>query len=76
MVERISYAQLDTAGQLVFTMISSYLLYFYTDVAKIPVAVAGVILLVARIFDGIDAPIWGTLIDRTNSKWGRARPIE
>ena len=73
-VERISYAQLDTAGQLVFTMISSYLLYFYTDVAKIPVAVAGVILLVARIFDGIDAPIWGTLIDRTNSKWGRARP--
>ncbi|WP_125581607.1 MFS transporter [Levilactobacillus cerevisiae] len=73
-LEKFSYAQLDTAGQLVFTMISSYLLYFYTDIAKIPVATAGVILLVARLFDGIDAPIWGTLIDLTNSKWGRARP--
>lgn len=73
-VEKLSYAQLDTAGQLVFTMISSYLLYFYTDVAKLPVAMAGVILLVARVFDGIDAPIWGGFIDITSTKWGRARP--
>lgn len=74
LMEKISYAQLDTAGQLIFTMISSYLLYFYTDVAKIPVATAGVILLVARIFDSLDAPIWGSVIDRTKSKWGKARP--
>ncbi len=73
-LERIGYAQLDTAGQLIFTMISSYLLYFYTDVAMIPVATAGLILLAARIFDGIDAPIWGMIIDHTNTKWGRARP--
>lgn len=72
--ERFSYAMLDTAGQLVFTVISSYLLYFYTDVAKLPVATAGIILLVARLFDGIDAPIWGTIIDLTKSKYGRARP--
>lgn len=74
LMEKIGYAQLDTAGQLIFTMISSYLLYFYTDVAKIPVATAGVILLVARIFDSLDAPIWGSVIDRTKSKWGKARP--
>ncbi|WP_423342655.1 MFS transporter [Melissococcus plutonius] len=73
-LEGISYAQLDTAGQLIFTMISSYLLYFYTDIAKIPVAAAGTILLVARVFDSLDAPIWGMIIDRTNSRWGRARP--
>lgn len=73
-VEKLSYGQLDTAGQLVFCVISNYLLYFYTDVAKLPVATAGVILLVARVFDAIDAPIWGTLIDLTNTKWGRARP--
>lgn len=73
-LEKIGYAQLDTAGQLIFTMISSYLLYFYTDVAKIPVATAGVILLIARIFDSLDAPIWGSVIDRTKSKWGKARP--
>lgn len=73
-IERLSYGQLDLAGQLVFCVISNYLLYFYTDIAKLPVATAGVVLLIARLFDGIDAPIWGTLIDHTSTKWGRARP--
>lgn len=72
--ERFSYASLDFSGQLIFNVISAYLLYFFTDVAGIPVATAGVILLVARVFDGIDAPIWGSLIDITHSRWGKARP--
>lgn len=72
--ERISYASLDFSGQLIFNVISAYLLYFFTDVAEIPVATAGVILLIARVFDGVDAPIWGSLIDITHSKYGRARP--
>lgn len=72
--ERFSYASLDFSGQLIFNVISAYLLYFFTDVAGIPVATAGVILLVARVFDGIDAPIWGSLIDITHTRWGKARP--
>ena len=42
---RLSYAATDAAGQLVFAVISSYLLYFYTDVYGIPVGIAGTILL-------------------------------
>lgn len=72
--ERISFGQLYMAGQLVFDMITVYLLYFFTDVAMIPVGTAGTILLVARVFDALDAPIWGSLIDMTNTKWGKARP--
>jgi sugar (glycoside-pentoside-hexuronide) transporter len=72
--EKISYGMLDTAGQFVFTMITSYLLYFYTDVAGIAVATAGTILLAARIVDAIDVPIWGIIIDKTNTKWGKSRP--
>lgn len=72
--ERFSYASLDFSGQLVFNVIGAYLLYFLTDVALIPVAAAGTILLAARIFDGIDAPVWGALIDMTHTKWGKARP--
>lgn len=72
--KRLSYAATDTAGQLVFAVISNYLLYFYTDVYGIPVAIAGTILLVARCIDGIDAPVWGMILDRTSSKWGRYRP--
>ena len=72
--KRLSYAAADTAGQLVFAVISNYLLYFYTDVSGIPVGVAGTILLVARSVDGIDAPVWGIILDKTRSRWGKSRP--
>ncbi|MGA3025393.1 MAG: MFS transporter [Bryobacteraceae bacterium] len=71
---RLSYAATDTAGQLVFAVISNYLLYFYTDVYGISVGIAGTILLVARCIDGVDAPVWGLIMDRTRSRWGRYRP--
>lgn len=71
---RLSYASADTAGQLIFCVISFYLLKFYTDVYGISAATAGTILLVARFVDAIDAPIWGMLFDRTRSRYGKSRP--
>jgi sugar (glycoside-pentoside-hexuronide) transporter len=72
--KRLSYAAADTGGQLVFAVISNYLLYFYTDVYFIPVGIAGTILLVARCIDGIDALAWGIILDKTHSRWGKSRP--
>ena len=71
---RFGYAASDTAGQLVFCVISNYLLYFYTDVYGLPVAIAGNIMLLARFTDAIDAPVWGIIFDKTHSKWGKSRP--
>lgn len=71
---RLSYAASDAAGQLVFCVISFYLLKFYTDVAGISAATAGTILLIARLIDAIDAPIWGIVFDKTHSRWGKSRP--
>jgi sugar (glycoside-pentoside-hexuronide) transporter len=73
-IKRISYAASDTAGQLVFCVISFYLLKFYTDVYGISAAAAGTILLVARLVDAIDAPVWGIIFDKTHSRWGKSRP--
>ncbi|HEY1717900.1 MAG TPA: MFS transporter [Verrucomicrobiae bacterium] len=72
--KRFSYAASDTAGQLVFCVISNYLLYFYTDVYGLPVAIAGNIMLLARFTDAIDAPVWGVIFDKTHSRWGKSRP--
>jgi sugar (glycoside-pentoside-hexuronide) transporter len=71
---RLSYTASEIAGQLVFCVISFYLLKFYTDVYGISAASAGTILLVARSIDAIDAPLWGIVFDRTNSRWGKSRP--
>jgi sugar (glycoside-pentoside-hexuronide) transporter len=71
---RLSYTASEVAGQLVFCVISFYLLKFYTDVYGISAAAAGSILLLARCIDAIDAPVWGIVFDRTRSRFGKSRP--
>jgi len=72
--QRFSYAASDTAGQLLFTVISFYLLKFYTDIAGLSALVAGNILLVARLVDSLDAPLWGIVFETVHSRWGKSRP--
>jgi len=71
---RLSYMSSEVAGQLIFCVISFYLLKFYTDVYGLSAAVAGTILLVARCVDALDAPVWGIIFEKTHSRWGKSRP--
>ncbi|KKI93443.1 sodium:solute symporter [Bacillus sp. SA1-12] len=72
--ERISYGLSDTACNLVFQVIGTYLMFFYTDVFGLSIAAVGTLFLVARVIDALDAPLFGVLIDRTNTRWGKSRP--
>ena len=75
LIGRMSFFLTDFCGNLLFCIIGSYLLYFYTDVFGLPVTVTGMLLLLTRILDAIDAPIWGSIVDHTHSKYGRSRPF-
>ncbi|SET22122.1 MFS transporter [Paenibacillus sp. NFR01] len=72
--EKISYGLGDLGSNLMWGIVGSFLLYFYTDVALIPVAATGTLILVARILDSIIDPVIGGFVDRTNTRYGRARP--
>ena len=72
--QRISYGLTDCAGNLLYVVISTYLLYYFTDVFGLSVGIAGTLLLATRLVDAIDAPIWGFLVDHTHTKWGQSRP--
>ena len=75
--EKISYSFTDMAGNLLYVTISSYIMYFYTDVFHIPAACvlgAGTILLLARSAVAISAVVLGSIVDHTNTKWGQSRP--
>ncbi|MGO3467927.1 MAG: glycoside-pentoside-hexuronide (GPH):cation symporter [Weissella hellenica] len=74
MTNILAYASTDTAGNLLYCTLTSFILYFYTDVFGISVGAAGTILLIARVIDSLDAPIWGSIIDHTHSKYGQSRP--
>ncbi|MEK5038269.1 MFS transporter [Sporosarcina sp. FSL K6-3457] len=67
----------DGAGQMgmnLFAGFSSVLLYYYTDVAGIAAGLVGTLILISRVFDGFTDLIMGSLLDRTKSKYGKARP--
>ncbi|MCM3213682.1 glycoside-pentoside-hexuronide (GPH):cation symporter [Niallia taxi] len=74
MLEKISYALGDTGSNLIYTVLTTYLTFYFTDVYGIGAAAVGTLMLVARLVDMIDSPILGILIDKTNTKWGKSRP--
>ncbi|MCT3391483.1 MFS transporter, partial [Lentilactobacillus hilgardii] len=71
---KITYGFTDMSGNLLYCIISSYMLYFFTNVFGLTVGTAGVLLLIGRIFDAIGAPVMGILVDHTHSKYGKSRP--
>lgn len=74
--EKLSYGLGDTANNLTFSMVTTYLLVFYTDVFGISAAAVGTLFLVARIWDAINDPLMGSIVDRfgKDNKNGRFRP--
>ena len=62
------------ASQLSWTMVSTYLSIFYTDVFGLGTGAVALLMLIAKVWDGINDPMMGTLMERTHTKWGRFRP--
>ncbi|WP_028590839.1 MFS transporter [Paenibacillus massiliensis] len=72
--EKVSYGLGDVASNLIYTVITTYLTFYFTDVFGLGAAAVGTMMLVVRFVDMIDSPIFGVLIDRTNTRWGKSRP--
>lgn len=72
--EKLSYGLGDLACNTMFTLVSSYIMFFYTDIAGIGLGAVGTIMLVSRIVDAVTDPVMGGIIDKTHTKWGKARP--
>ena len=60
---------------LVYQVIAAGLVSVYLgSVLYIPAAAVSAIIFVARIWDAINDPMMGTIVDRTHTKWGKCRP--
>lgn len=73
-LERFSYGCGDFGCNIIYTAMSVYLMFYYTDYAGVNSAAVGVIMLISRVFDGISDIIMGVIVDRTKSRFGKARP--
>ena len=71
----VGYAMGDMAGVITFGTIGSFLQMFYTDILHISLGSITVLMMIARIWDAVNDPMCGALIDsRKPTKYGRFRP--
>ena len=71
--ETLAYGSGNFAEMMVFNPATTFMVFFYTDIAGIAAATVGTLMLLSRVFDLLN-PVAGLLVDRTHSKHGKARP--
>lgn len=71
---RVSYACGDAASNVVWAAMGAFVMTYYTDVAHVNAGIIGTIMLVSRLLDGVSDLLMGIIVDRTKSRFGKARP--
>jgi len=70
----LSYGLGDAGTGMAASLLGFYLFIFYTSAAGLPAWMAGLVLMIARLWDAINDPVVGWLSDRTHSRWGPRLP--
>ena len=71
---KVGYGSGDVAGNVVYVLLSAFVMIYLTDTAGLNAGVVGTLMMVSRLFDGFSDVIFGALLDRTNTRMGKARP--
>lgn len=70
----LGYGAGDASNNLTFSLVSAFLLIYYTNVAGISAAAAGSLFLIVRIWGGFTDLFAGRVVDKTETRWGKFRP--
>ncbi len=73
-LERASYGSYFAGQNMILIIVLQFLMIFYTDVVGISAAAVGTLFLVARIWDAVNDPIMGILVDKISFKSGKFKP--
>lgn len=72
--ESIAYSLCGFGQNLICTIIGSYLTVFMTDAIGYGALAVALLMLFARIYDALNDPIMGSIVDKTRTPWGKCRP--
>ncbi len=72
--EMLVYGIANGGQTMSYTFLSSYLTYFFVNVFNIEPGAVATMIFVLGIWDTINDPIMGSVIDRTRSRYGKLRP--
>lgn len=71
---KIGYGSGDIAGNVVYALLTSFVMFYLTESVGMSMGVVGTLIAISKIFDGITDFFFGRLIDKTHTKMGKARP--
>ncbi|POP43564.1 MFS transporter [Superficieibacter electus] len=72
--EKLGFGMGDAACGIVYSSVTMFLTWFYTDIYGLSAAAVGVMFLVTRVLDAITDPLTGIVADRVKTRWGHFRP--
>lgn len=71
---KLGYGSGDLAGNMVYAFLSSFVMLYLTNTVGLNPGIIGTMIMVSKLFDGVSDIFFGTMIDKTKSKLGKARP--
>nr|WP_295610308.1 melibiose:sodium transporter MelB [uncultured Terrisporobacter sp.] len=72
--EKYSYGIGAFGKDMVYAVVATYLMIFFTDEVGISSVFVGSLFFFSRFWDAINDPIMGLIVDNTKTKWGKFRP--
>lgn len=72
--EKLCYGIGDFGSNMTATFVGGFILLYLTTAIGMNAGVVGTLMLVSKIFDGVSDVFFGTLVDHTHTKMGKARP--
>ena len=71
---KIGYGSGDMAANCIYGLLTSFVMIYLTDTVGLNAGIIGTLIMFSKFADGITDVFFGTLIDKTKSKMGKARP--
>lgn len=71
---KVGYGSGDIAGNVVYAFLSSFVMIYLTNTIGLSAGIVGTLIGVSKLFDGFTDIFFGSMIDKTHSKLGKARP--
>ncbi len=71
---KVGYGSGDVAGNVVYAFLTSFVMIYLTDTIGLASGIVGTLIAVSKLFDGFTDVFFGSMIDKTHSKLGKARP--
>ena len=71
---KIGYGSGDIAGNVVYAFLSSFVMIYLTNTVGLSAGIVGTLIGISKFFDGFTDIFFGSMIDKTRSRLGRARP--